>query len=169
MVIAKEDMTPILNTTPMLPPELERTIFEFSASSDLRCILTLLLVAKRVRTWMEPLLYRRLSVSHKDFLGHDDCDLIRMSSNECLNVLDSKPASFLRDHVRHLALTSVPHDTVARALSSFAGITTLAIFQVSPDPSVLLLLQALPLVRLAVNIEQLHGTEGVSTPLYSHA
>ncbi|KAJ7863290.1 hypothetical protein B0H14DRAFT_3444159 [Mycena olivaceomarginata] len=44
-----------------LPVELEREIFETAALSDPRSILTLILVAHRVKVWIEPLLYRVVS------------------------------------------------------------------------------------------------------------
>lgn len=37
--------------TPILPPEVERMCFEYSALSDRSTNVTLLLVAQRVRTW----------------------------------------------------------------------------------------------------------------------
>ncbi|KAJ7058943.1 hypothetical protein C8F01DRAFT_1371089 [Mycena amicta] len=48
---------------PTLPPELERVIFELSAWNDRTTTLSLLLVARRVHIWIEPLLYRVLLIS----------------------------------------------------------------------------------------------------------
>ncbi|KAF7304549.1 hypothetical protein HMN09_00857600 [Mycena chlorophos] len=45
---------------PRLPPELERVIFEFAAWGDRRATLKLLLVARRVHVWLEPLVHRVL-------------------------------------------------------------------------------------------------------------
>ncbi|KAJ7182350.1 hypothetical protein C8R43DRAFT_1228808 [Mycena crocata] len=55
-------------TEPILPVELEREIFEMTAQSDSRpmSILTLMLVASRVKAWVEPLLYRTIIVSLYD-------------------------------------------------------------------------------------------------------
>ncbi|KAJ7158156.1 hypothetical protein C8R46DRAFT_410651 [Mycena filopes] len=48
---------------PRLPPDLERLIFEDAALSHLISMPTLMLVAWRVRSWVEPLLYRLLCVT----------------------------------------------------------------------------------------------------------
>ncbi|KAF7364329.1 hypothetical protein MSAN_01093100 [Mycena sanguinolenta] len=139
---------------PLLPAELEKEIFEVSALSDLRLIPNLVLVSKRVKIWLEPLLYRCLSISHEDFRNRHS-EIVRMSSYEFVQILDTKTASFLRDHVHHLALTSLSDAAVECALSSCTGIRSLAIFQVEPNPTFLPLIQAVPLVRLSINIGQL--------------
>ncbi|KAF8883636.1 hypothetical protein CPB84DRAFT_186441 [Gymnopilus junonius] len=47
-----------LNTSsPAFPPELEREIFEFAAYGFIECISTLVLVAKKVKEWVEPIRY----------------------------------------------------------------------------------------------------------------
>ncbi|KAF8647849.1 hypothetical protein AX16_006517 [Volvariella volvacea WC 439] len=43
---------------PWFPPEIEREIFELAAMSNLRYAPTLVRVARRVRVWIEPMLYR---------------------------------------------------------------------------------------------------------------
>ncbi|KAJ7151949.1 hypothetical protein C8R46DRAFT_482350 [Mycena filopes] len=48
---------------PILPPELERTIFELAALTDRTRIPNLVLVAWRVKTWLEPLLYQTIILS----------------------------------------------------------------------------------------------------------
>ncbi|KAF7342900.1 hypothetical protein MSAN_02006400 [Mycena sanguinolenta] len=150
-----QDQT-ILEPQPLLPAELEKEIFEVLALSSLKLIPKLVLVSKRVRIWLEPLLYRHLSVCSLDF-RRDRSELLRISSNECLEILDSKPASFLRDHVRYLALTNIPDATVERILSSCTEIRSLAIFQIDPIPIFLPLIQAAPLVHLSINVAQLCG------------
>ncbi|KAF7368085.1 hypothetical protein MSAN_00874600 [Mycena sanguinolenta] len=46
------------SSDPRLPPELERGIFEIAALAQPAWIPVLMLVARRVRIWVEPLLYR---------------------------------------------------------------------------------------------------------------
>ncbi|KAJ6496190.1 hypothetical protein C8R45DRAFT_985172 [Mycena sanguinolenta] len=50
--------------TPTLPPELERTIFEIAARSRPEKIPILMLTAWRIKHWLEPLLYRAVSLSN---------------------------------------------------------------------------------------------------------
>ncbi|KAJ7121829.1 hypothetical protein C8R43DRAFT_1136349 [Mycena crocata] len=45
---------------PVLPVELEREIFEIAAHSRPRSVPTLVLVASRVKVWVEPFLYRTI-------------------------------------------------------------------------------------------------------------
>ncbi|KAJ7935997.1 hypothetical protein B0H13DRAFT_1518013, partial [Mycena leptocephala] len=101
-----------------LPTELEREIFEYSAFSCPGSIPRLVLVASSA----EPLLYRMLSLSHTE------AHFPRISSSDCLKILDSKSASFLHDHVRCIDLTGVPTETAAPILSSCIGVVFLGIF-----------------------------------------
>ncbi|KAJ7779897.1 hypothetical protein B0H16DRAFT_727994 [Mycena metata] len=55
-VMKHEDGTD--TTAPHLPPDLERTIFELAALSSPGTMTTLILVALRVKIWIELLLYR---------------------------------------------------------------------------------------------------------------
>ncbi|KAF7364067.1 hypothetical protein MSAN_01065500 [Mycena sanguinolenta] len=147
---------------PVLPPDLEREIFEFVAFSNIRSIPELVLVAQRVRSWIEPLLYRNLSVfgDIEDFRRDDDANLIRISTNDCLKILDSKPASFFDDHVRHLAFMRVPSDAAALILSRCGRARRLALFQTgteAPDPSWLPSIAAMGLLHISVDVNSLFG------------
>jgi hypothetical protein len=57
----------MLNMPPPFPTELERYIFETAAKSfqNRKKTLPLLLVARRVQTWIEPLIYKQLHISNK--------------------------------------------------------------------------------------------------------
>ncbi|KAK7022377.1 hypothetical protein R3P38DRAFT_2960760 [Favolaschia claudopus] len=74
-----------------LPTELERLVFEYAAVNSSR-IPTLLLVAHRVRVWLEPMLY--------DVLLFDGVKNIE----SVLKVMLSKPPSFLESAVHHFLL-----------------------------------------------------------------
>ncbi|KAJ7220592.1 hypothetical protein GGX14DRAFT_514921 [Mycena pura] len=81
--------------SPVFPRDLEREIFETAALLYPKKIPTLLLVAHRVLVWIEPFIYRVIDTS-KD------------PSDAIWHALQTKPASFFADNVRHLHL-SVPH------------------------------------------------------------
>ncbi|KAJ7128812.1 hypothetical protein C8R43DRAFT_1027226 [Mycena crocata] len=82
---------------PLFPPELEREIFEIAAREHLPGISVLLLVAHRVRIWIEPILYETLMFCYPLGAG-----LPVISSKGILQLLDSRPASFFHDSVRQL-------------------------------------------------------------------
>ncbi|KAJ7176965.1 hypothetical protein C8R46DRAFT_1213535 [Mycena filopes] len=139
---------------PILPPDLEREIFEWLALAHPRDIPSLLLVARRVKIWTEPLLYRTLSVTAARTTG----GTMRISEDGALKLLGpNQPASFLYDHVRRLAVTNVSSDTVAPLLSKCSGTQYLAIYQTPLDPTQLPLIAAMPVRRLSVDLTALFG------------
>ncbi|KAJ6564485.1 hypothetical protein B0H19DRAFT_79022 [Mycena capillaripes] len=79
---------------PIHPEDLEREIFEISAHSQPVFILTLMLVARRVKIWLEPLLYRTIVLDHP-LEGHPI-----HSWDTLFPILESKPASFFHHAVR---------------------------------------------------------------------
>ncbi|KAJ7444647.1 hypothetical protein B0H11DRAFT_2249922 [Mycena galericulata] len=79
---------------PFLPPELEREIFELSAHLHPESAPKLLLVAHRVLTWIEPLIYRVISIQ-------GNCAPV-------LRMLRSKPTQFFGDNVHCLLGDGVP-------------------------------------------------------------
>ncbi|KAJ7035988.1 hypothetical protein C8F04DRAFT_494085 [Mycena alexandri] len=78
---------------PALPLDLERVIFELAASAHLSCIPTLMLVAWRVKAWVEPFLYTAV------FLGTSNHN----TPVEFVTNLELR-SSFYRDTVRHICL-----------------------------------------------------------------
>ncbi|KAJ7443118.1 hypothetical protein FB451DRAFT_1376767 [Mycena latifolia] len=85
-------------TTPTLPFELERRIFELSALSRPVSIPALLRIACRVKHWIEPLLYRTLVIG-----AHRTVDDLRPCTVDTfMRVVRTNPAAFLRDSVRNL-------------------------------------------------------------------
>ncbi|KAF7309312.1 Zn(2)-C6 fungal-type domain-containing protein [Mycena indigotica] len=106
---------------PRLPPELEREIFEAAAEMDPPSIPRLLVVAKRVQLWIEPLAYHTVTV--------DD-------SKRFLSFLDNanggwKPPAFFAQHVRYLFIhittdDGVPLQPALSALKLCTGITRIA-------------------------------------------
>ncbi|KAF7333025.1 hypothetical protein MVEN_02408800 [Mycena venus] len=146
---------------PIFPLDLEREIFEVLAHSHLPSIPKLVLVARRVQLWMEPLLYRNLSVVQDDFRV-DFPNSIRIPIKNCLEVGYSRP-SFLRDHVHHLAFTNLPSDAIARILSRCTGVVRLGMFQTEPHPTYLPSISCMSLHYLSVDINRLfHGVGGAA-------
>ncbi|KAJ7176971.1 hypothetical protein C8R46DRAFT_1346886 [Mycena filopes] len=78
-----------MSTDPVFPPELEREIFEITATVYRTSIPRLILVAHRVLTWIEPLLYTVVAVDER--------------STKLTHSLLHKPPHF-HNAVRHLSL-----------------------------------------------------------------
>ncbi|KAJ7155227.1 hypothetical protein C8R46DRAFT_1356454 [Mycena filopes] len=138
-----------------LPTELEREIFELAALLNLRSIPRLLLVARRVKIWLEPLLYRNLSVLGDERHPQSELLTVRMSPEDCLKLLDSVSQPSPMRHVRHLAVTGTKLDSITlRLLSACPGVVRLALFQAS-FPSFVAPIAQMPLQRLATDVNQL--------------
>ncbi|KAK7058068.1 hypothetical protein R3P38DRAFT_2599662 [Favolaschia claudopus] len=89
---------------PVLPPELEREIFETAAYIDRSDIPALLLVCKRVHQWIEPLLYRSITI-----VARDDSRLL---------AVQARPAAFLQRNLHHLCVAYNSTDTLTGALKT---------------------------------------------------
>ncbi|KAJ7134005.1 hypothetical protein C8R43DRAFT_639224 [Mycena crocata] len=111
---------------PLLPPELEREIFEMAAHIRPIGILRLMLVASRVKIWLEPLLYRTIALSVHPFRASSDHPNPQWKS--FMHVVQSNPVAFLLASVRHLYLAdSVPSEHAKWLLSTCSGIENLSI------------------------------------------
>ncbi|KAK7051894.1 hypothetical protein R3P38DRAFT_2857620 [Favolaschia claudopus] len=119
-------------TQTVFPPELEQMIFEIAAYSWRPMIPTLLLIAWRVKIWLEPLLYRTLIVAD------DRTDDSRLSLNtigqniptavepeHLLSLIRTKPSGFFRDSVRNLFLAHAVRDEELTIVSACSGIENL--------------------------------------------
>ncbi|KAJ7627365.1 hypothetical protein FB45DRAFT_1004830 [Roridomyces roridus] len=123
---------------PRLPLDLERTIFEMSALSQPCRIPNLMLVAQRVKTWVEPLMYRVVFLDGDPDVRAVD-DLPRFGYRVFSRVLATKTPDFLRKSVKHLFLTNdrasegAPPDEILRTCSQvvdlydFRGISIVAL------------------------------------------
>ncbi|KAJ6546612.1 hypothetical protein B0H10DRAFT_2130982 [Mycena sp. CBHHK59/15] len=138
-----------------LPVELERDIFELAAWLHPETIQTLILVAKRVCIWIEPLLYHVVLLRG----GGDSERLLRM--------MDSKPPEFLREHVRHLALSStISRSDVKRILSMCTNITDLALWTGDTYPDLLSEMGRLNnLAQLSINLYEVFGRNQSPSPV----
>ncbi|KAF7364144.1 hypothetical protein MSAN_01073600 [Mycena sanguinolenta] len=152
--------------SPLLPPELERQIFETAVDLHPEIIPNLLLVAARVLEWIEPLRYRTFTLAGPPETCHRFHVLAR--------AIASKPAQFIRDNVWHVF---ADWDFGQRTLDTFipfcTGIKSLVIF--NPYPGMLSQLETARPRHLAGPIESLfhdhvhHTSRGVdlTLPLFS--
>ncbi|KAJ7162817.1 hypothetical protein C8R46DRAFT_1101598 [Mycena filopes] len=149
--------------TAVLPAELEREIFEIAASRGRSSIPRLLLVARRVKIWLEPLLYRVILVNGRN----------RFSVR---SVLDSnKPSEFFQKAVRHLGFSGTDGDTpsltpqdVRRMLELCPGVTDFASVGAYTDSLLLPLFANMQLQRLSLFLPQLfdHSTVDLTHPAF---
>ncbi|KAJ6474908.1 hypothetical protein C8R45DRAFT_1160139 [Mycena sanguinolenta] len=137
---------------PRLPPELECKIFELAALTRPKRIPTLMLVTKRVKYWVEPLLYRVVFVEGRvrllvvrGALRHLDLPAFVSSA-----IQQRSHTCFL--HVRHLFIhRTVDNALVKNWLSACTGITNL-FAQFHGTPEVLLSLSGFANLRyLTIN------------------
>ncbi|KAJ7172810.1 hypothetical protein C8R43DRAFT_1119652 [Mycena crocata] len=156
---------------PVLPMELEREIFEVAARSRPSSIPTLLLVASRVKIWVEPLLYRVI------FAGSPVNHWERMPEypvtfpDDISSILDTKPASFLRHSVRHLFFSTISFADVGweRLLSTCSQIEDLYIIHPQLE-DYLAAVANLSLKRLYTSLDFLFNPSEIdfSHQLFSH-
>jgi hypothetical protein len=171
---------------PILPLDLEREIFEVLAACDPPAIPTLLLVARRVKIWyverttfspapklflrIEPLLYKVLIVLGDEEREQDeearahDADLDsgfvhcpRVNGRAGLRTISTKPVSFLRDHVHHLAINSekISEREMLRLLADCSGTVSLGLLNGYFKSSTLPAMAAMRLERLTVTMRRL--------------
>ncbi|KAJ6621473.1 hypothetical protein B0H10DRAFT_2017435 [Mycena sp. CBHHK59/15] len=132
---------------PMLPPEIEREIFEIAARFRGNSV-QLALVARRTQIWIERLMYETVTLSDQTV-----CDRF-------VRTLDSRPAQFFTDNVKSLC---VPGDLepfgAARVLKVCQGVVNLAIWLQRPPCGAPLfpLVSALRPKRLSVTLQALYG------------
>ncbi|KAJ7669842.1 hypothetical protein DFH06DRAFT_1468610 [Mycena polygramma] len=134
-----------------LPIDLERELFDIAALSRPLGIPKLMLVAWRVKTWVEPLLYRTIVVWRSGpyappppaIAGHP-----LFYRKTLLPIVESKGRSFFKDSVRHFFVDQIFEDDteIQSILSVCTGIENLWIFEILPH--LLPLVDDLPLERL---------------------
>ncbi|KAF7364565.1 Zn(2)-C6 fungal-type domain-containing protein [Mycena venus] len=142
---------------PILPPELEREIFELAAAipnywteqhvGDMALILPQ--VCRRAQSWIEPLIYERISLP--PFNDRGDRILL------FLRTIDSRPASFFAANVKYLYFDqTVQLPVIQRVLRVCTGVVSLGCYY--PYSSLAPLLAPLPLERLLVSKLDLPST-----------
>ncbi|KAJ7745746.1 hypothetical protein B0H16DRAFT_1558087 [Mycena metata] len=142
---------PPISTNPqehgLLPPELEREIFEFAALSQPVTIPKLMLVAWHVKEWVEPLLYRTI-VFDDPIDGHPTFTI-----DILLSAIRSKPAFFFHNAVRHINFQTGHHISPADSMviiSVCSGVENIVGYH---DP--ILGQSHLPLKRLSTSLREI--------------
>ncbi|KAJ6482303.1 hypothetical protein C8R47DRAFT_581342 [Mycena vitilis] len=107
---------------PVLPSDLEHVIFEVAAFLWPRSIPKFMLVAWRVKIWVEPLLYRTIILSDEadDLAKCNDegTSPLAMNSSTFLSLLRTKPPSFLCNSVRQLHISDIDLTAADEVLSA---------------------------------------------------
>ncbi|KAJ7131403.1 hypothetical protein C8R44DRAFT_774785 [Mycena epipterygia] len=152
---------PTATLPPLLPPELERVIFGLAAHFWPLSIPTLMLVAWRVKEWVEPLLYRTITFRDGELdMGMEGHPTVHEDGKAFVALLKSRPASFFRDAVRHVLLTSnTPRDVAEFVLSVCSGVENLwiLVYEDLHDP-LLPLMGHLFLKQLYCNLQRVFGS-----------
>ncbi|KAJ7160463.1 hypothetical protein C8R46DRAFT_1286307 [Mycena filopes] len=120
-------MSVVLESDPKLPVELEREIFILATSDiHIRDIRSIIMVARRVRLWVTPILYRSFLVCHRSLV--DDAIPLRRTPKEFRKMVLSNSAT-VTAHIRDLWITTWVDPThLGQILSTFSTIETLGIF-----------------------------------------
>ncbi|KAJ7656048.1 hypothetical protein DFH06DRAFT_1200027 [Mycena polygramma] len=153
------------NTEPSLPPEIEREVFELSALSDSRTIPKLLLVAHRVNLWIEPFLYRIVSIVDSSPTNRNKHQI---PEHTFMRMLESKPASMWLTQTRHLSVAIRGGQHMEQILSMCSKTSNLAAILHPHDlfggyklARSLSLIAAMPLVRLSAHIGSLFHPDAI--------
>ncbi|KAJ6592541.1 hypothetical protein B0H19DRAFT_1279129 [Mycena capillaripes] len=141
---------------PTLPVELEREIFCMSARSRPLSIPMFMLVAWRVKQWLEPVLYETM------VLGNDVPDTVEghpVSSANTLLLLLEQRSSFFRDNVRNILIWWVRNvDDEKTILSRCRSVENLWLNQTDTSPDLISVIEDLPLKHLHCSLDILFGS-----------
>ncbi|KAJ7797756.1 hypothetical protein B0H14DRAFT_3547166 [Mycena olivaceomarginata] len=164
---------------PVLPPELEREVFETTALMHAGTIRTLLRVAKRVLIW--PVFMPPSSQSNANFergiapfLYRVIClnDDNRHVYSALLRVMETKTLKFIRDAVRHFAFVSQSHSMAEakRILPLCTGIVSFGCFISFLDPTVPALFVGTRVHQLVLELQSLFppGCVNLAHPMFGY-
>ncbi|KAJ7604475.1 hypothetical protein FB45DRAFT_51216 [Roridomyces roridus] len=148
---------------PRLPLELEQTIFVLTAYVDPLSVPILMLVAWRVKDWVERLQYRVILFSG-GLAGLDGERMYPHEDDDSFSRLLSLSPSLLRDSVRHLCLCQLPHHDVEALVTACPNVEDLW-----GGPERLDAIGALPLKRLHASLVPLFFPKPIEFqhPLFS--
>ncbi|KAF7356353.1 hypothetical protein MVEN_00967600 [Mycena venus] len=141
---------------PILPVELEKEIFQMTAYSWPLSIPRLMLVAHRVKIWVEPLLFQVIVLSRyqcldKTFIPYT----YPIAGDDDFSGIQSQPTSVLRDSVRHLLLFRIPKTVSEFIVSASSAVEDLWISTAEPIAFLLPFIGVLPLKRLYCDLKEL--------------
>ncbi|KAJ6592596.1 hypothetical protein B0H19DRAFT_1245453 [Mycena capillaripes] len=141
---------------PALPVELEREIFHMSARSRLLSIPTFMLVAWRVKLWLEPVLYETILLSNdmaQKMEGHPV-----HSGDTLIPLLEQRP-SFFRENVRNMLIRYArSFDDEKTILLRCRSVENLWLNQSDTRPDLISVVEDLPLKRLHCSLDILFGS-----------
>ncbi|KAJ7628269.1 hypothetical protein DFH06DRAFT_1338714 [Mycena polygramma] len=148
-----------MDVSPVLPPELEREIFKTAAVMYPGKIPTLLLVARRVLVWIEPLIYSVIRIADEN---PSICHAL-------LSAMASKPPMFFHC-VRHIILEwqseTFSQDDAQRLLKLSTGVESFGCNYAWADASILPILGELRIQLLSITPQDLFGA---AVPDLGHA
>ncbi|KAJ6593241.1 hypothetical protein B0H19DRAFT_1089504 [Mycena capillaripes] len=133
-------------STVVLPEDLEREIFEIAACCRPREISKLMLVARRVKLWVEPSLYRTIALSRLNDTG---AQYPAHSQDTLFPILDSESRPALRAAVRNFLFALLSPDGGAFVLSRCPRIENL--YMTGPQVS-----ELLPSIADLPNLKRFH-------------
>ncbi|KAJ7053586.1 hypothetical protein C8F01DRAFT_1166794 [Mycena amicta] len=137
---------------PRLPPELEQKIFQTTALLHSSMIPPLLRVAHRVLFWVEPLLYRVLTIGGSSGFAQ-------------LNAASSKPPAFLARAVRCLVLDGAfDYEAASSTLSLCSGVTAVAVAGWNSARKLLPTIAPMPIQRIAGFLSHIMRLTDASRP-----
>ncbi|KAJ6538146.1 hypothetical protein B0H19DRAFT_1374689 [Mycena capillaripes] len=149
-----------------LPPELERQIFELASLSWPVSIPKMMLVAWRIKYWIEPLLYRTIIFNIEPISGFPVCNLEIFD-----RIVRTKPASFLRDSAHSVIARRLNVDDISHILISCPSIDNLNIDGLGPFSGSLHGFDILPLTQLhcdLAGLRNLNRIDPLAAPAFMH-
>ncbi|KAJ7690279.1 hypothetical protein B0H17DRAFT_1065362 [Mycena rosella] len=111
-------------STPALPPELERQIFEICALFRPVSIPKLMLVAWRVKQWIEPILYRTVVIGALESATRDS-EFPVFTFDILLSAIQKNTEIFFRSTLRNLYLDDPSVDNLPAILSACTDVENL--------------------------------------------
>ncbi|KAJ6562457.1 hypothetical protein B0H19DRAFT_1144600 [Mycena capillaripes] len=150
---------------PILPVELERKVFELAARSHPKSIPAFLLVAHRIKIWLEPILYS-VVVFH-DPLPENGC----FEPTRFASAIQSQTISA---YVKHLFIPSdlgkFPALDLELVLASCSAVEDLVLMDFPVASDLLPFVAAMPLRRLTTTLADLFFTAGIdfTHSLFTH-
>ncbi|KIJ64246.1 hypothetical protein HYDPIDRAFT_112207 [Hydnomerulius pinastri MD-312] len=145
---------------PFLPPELEREIFLLTARSYRGVSTRLMLVASRVKVWIETFVYKTVVLRGP---GH---------AFRFMYVLANRSPEFAKTHVKALCIRpQIPHSLIIQLLTVCSGLESLALWvpSQSETPTELVsLLSSLPLALLSLNLTAIISPSHPKPVLQNH-
>lgn len=126
-----------MSVPPSFPDELQRLIFEIAARKSGVCALKLVVLDRRVRIWIEPIIYESIVVRNK------------LSASRLLETMKMKPPMLFDANVRSLAFGSTVTFLQAKAILEKCSrrIMNFAVWGFDRNPSIFLPFIRLPSLR----------------------